>query len=149
MRTVLILAAAAAALYAPPLLAQNAATVQVANNAKFGEYLTSANGRPLYVFSTDRPAGAKTATISCKPGKCQDFWPLLTTTGKPQAGNMADASLLGTMNYEGKTVVTYNGWPLYEFVKDAGASAPQGQKLKTFGGEWYLVRPSGKEAKTG
>ena len=39
--------------------------------------------------------------------------------------------------------VTYNGWPLYYFVKDKQAGEATGQDVKGFGGEWYLVKPQG------
>lgn len=144
MRSTFILAALAA-LYAAPAIAQDAATIQVANSEEYGEYLTDADGRAVYLFTTDKPAGADAAEITCTSEECLNAWPLVTTTGEPQAGDMVDASLLGTINYEGETVVTYNGWPLYYFVKDEGADEPQGNDIESFGGEWYLVQPSGEK----
>ena len=41
--------------------------------------------------------------------------------------------------------VTYNGWPLYYFIKDKAPGDTMGQDVKGFGAEWYLVMPSGKE----
>jgi predicted lipoprotein with Yx(FWY)xxD motif len=144
MRTPLIITALAA-LYAAPVLAQDAAVVQVAKSETYGEYLTDADGRPLYLFTTDKPEGSEAATITCTSEECLNAWPLFTTTGEPQAGEMADAALLGTMDYEGETVVTYNGWPLYYFAKDEGADEPQGNDIESFGGEWYLVQSSGEK----
>lgn len=144
MRSTYILAALAA-LYAAPVVAQDAATIQVANSEEYGEYLTDADGRPVYLFTTDKPAGADAAEITCTSEDCLNAWPLVTTTGEPQAGDMVDASLLGTINYEGETVVTYNSWPLYYFAEDEGADEPQGNDIESFGGEWYLVQPSGEQ----
>jgi predicted lipoprotein with Yx(FWY)xxD motif len=132
-------------LYAAPVVAQDGATIQVATSEKYGEYLTDADGRPVYLFTTDKPAGADAAEISCTSEECLNAWPLVTSSGEPQAGGIADASLIGTINYEGKTVVTYNRWPLYYFVKDEGAGEPQGHDIESFGGEWYLVQPSGEK----
>ena len=47
----------------------------------------------------------------------------------------------------GGTQATYNGWPLYRFQGDAGKGEATGEKLKQFGGAWYLVTPDGKPAK--
>ena len=57
--------------------------------------------------------------------------------------------MLGTLEYEGRTVVTYNGWPLYHFVRDEDAETPQGHEVYSFDGEWYLVTPEGEELETG
>jgi hypothetical protein len=76
-----------------------------------------------------------------------NFRPLFTAQGAPPAGSGdVQAGMLGSMTYDGKTVVTYHGWPLHRFVEDQGANKPQGQKLKSFGGEWYLVAPDGNKA---
>ena len=138
-------AAALTALIAMPAFAQDAAMVHVGQSEQFGTYLTDANGRALYLFTTDKPEGAAEARVSCTSEECLTAWPLFTTMGDPQAGEMVDASLLGTMTYEGDTVVTYNGWPLYYFVRDEGADAPQGHDVESFGGVWYLVRPTGEQ----
>ena len=36
------------------------------------------------------------------------------------------------------------GWPLYTFVKDKAPGDVAGEGVKTFGGTWYAVSPSGK-----
>ena len=133
------------ALYAAPVAAQGGATIQVANSEEYGEYLTDGDGRAFYLFTTDKPAGADAAGISCTSEECLKAWPLVTTSVAPQAGDMVDASLIGTINYGGESVVTYNRWPLYYFAKDEGADEPQGHDIESFGGEWYLVQPSGEK----
>jgi predicted lipoprotein with Yx(FWY)xxD motif len=138
------IAAAFAVLAAAPVLAQEAATVEVRQSEEYGAYLTDANGRPLYLFTTDKPEGSDDAQITCTSEACLNAWPLFTTDGDPQAGEEADVSMLGAITHGDDQVVTYNGWPLYTFVKDEGAGAPQGQEVESFGGEWYLVRPSGE-----
>jgi predicted lipoprotein with Yx(FWY)xxD motif len=132
-----------AALYAAPVAAQGETTIQVATSEEYGEYLTDGNGRALYLFTTDKPAGADAAEISCTSEECLEAWPLVTTNVKPEAGDQVDASLIGTINYKGESVVTYNRWPLYYFAKDA--DEPQGHDIEAFGGEWYLVQPSGEK----
>ena len=47
------------------------------------------------------------------------------------------------MEHEGRTVVTYNGWPLYRFERDAEGGPPTGQEIDSFGGTWLLIDPEG------
>jgi predicted lipoprotein with Yx(FWY)xxD motif len=144
MRTLISSAVAILALSASAF-AQNP-TITVAESEKFGKYITSDNGRPVYLFTTDtRGTGDQDAKISCTSPECLGAWPLVIANGDPQAGGDAKPELLGTTQHEGQTVVTYNGWPLYHFVRDQGADAPQGQDVGSFGGEWYLVTPEGEK----
>lgn len=145
MRTAIVSAVALVALSAPAS-AQDTTVIQVAESEKFGKHLTTGDGRPVYLFTTDTQAkDGQEAKVSCTSADCLNAWPLVTSSGNPQAGEEANSELIGTTMYEGKQVVTYNGWPLYYFVRDAGAEAPQGQDIKSFGGEWYLVTPEGEE----
>ena len=51
-------------------------------------------------------------------------------------------ALIGkTRRRDGRLQFTYNGWPLYYFIRDEGADAPQGHDV---GDVWYLVQPSGE-----
>lgn len=136
----------ALALAAAPTLAQDrAATLTISESDQYGSYLSDAEGRAVYLFTADtQGTGSKKAQVSCS-GPCLDAWPPLSSAGKPQAGKMVDASLLGTIEHGGESIVTYNGWPLYYFVKDQGAGGPKGQDIKSFGGEWYLVSPEGRK----
>lgn len=142
----LMTTAAALAVLAAPAFAQDALTIQVAESEEYGEHLATGEGRPIYLFTTDtQGTGDQEAEISCTSEECLNAWPLVTTEGDPQAGDKVSADKLGTTEYEGQTVVTYNGWPLYYFARDEGADAPQGQDIESFGGEWYLVTPEGEE----
>ena len=147
MRTMLATAAALGLMAAtvPALAQEEAATVTIAESEEYGTYLADGDGRPLYLFTADTQGGEDaTAEIACE-ADCLDAWPLFTAEGEPEAGEGADAEMLGTLEHEDETVVTYNGWPLYYFAKDEGADAPQGQDIESFGGEWYLVTPEGEK----
>ena len=115
-----------------------AATV-AGTKSDLGTILT-ANGRTLYLFEKD------TSDKSECSGACAQAWPPLTTSGKPQAGSGVDASMLGTsMRSDGKEQVTYNGHPLYFYVKDTAAGDTNGQAVDAFGAEWYVMSPSGEK----
>ncbi len=133
-------------LVAAPALAQEAATVKVAESGEHGKYLADADGRSLYLFESDtRAEGGAKAQISCKD-KCLERWPPFYSEGEPKAGDMADAAKLGTVEHDGKMVVTYNGWPLYYFVDDKAPGDTKGHDIEEFGAEWYLVTPEGEKA---
>ncbi len=144
--TRLICTAAAAALLAAPALAQDAITITTAESDEYGTYLTSADGRPLYLFTADQKATeGQEPVIGCEAA-CLEIWPLVSVNeGEPTAGEGVSADMIGTTEHLAQTVVTYNGWRLYTFQKDEGADAPQGQDVESFGGEWYLVTPEGEK----
>jgi hypothetical protein len=60
------------------------------------------------------------------------------------AGTGVKASLLGTKKLsDGKTYPTYNGWLIYEYAGDPGPAQATGQRIKSFGGTWYVLNTSG------
>ncbi|MHB0774897.1 COG4315 family predicted lipoprotein [Halomonas sp. WWR20] len=144
----LSLSVIAAMAFTGTALAQSGGEVQLtAQQAQgYGTYVADAEGRTLYLFTTDTQGqGDSQASSSCQD-KCAEVWPPLTTEGQPQAGNQLKQELLGSFQREdGQTQVTYGGWPLYYFVKDQQAGDVNGQDVHGFGGEWYLVTPEGSK----
>jgi hypothetical protein len=68
-------------------------------------------------------------------------------TGAPTATSGANAALLGTSKrVDGRTQVTYNGHPLYRFIKDVSPGQTNGQGVTAFGGSWFAVTPAGNKA---
>ena len=119
-----------------------AATIGVANEG-LGTILVNSQGRTLYLFRKD------TGTTSTCTGACAANWPPLLENGTPAIGSGAIASMLGTTTRaDGKKQITYNGHPLYTFVKDTKSGDTNGQGLNFFGGLWYAVSPAG-DAVTG
>jgi predicted lipoprotein with Yx(FWY)xxD motif len=116
-----------------------AATVGVANTS-LGSILVDSTGRTLYLFKAD--VGTKSACT----GRCAAAWPPLLATGKPTAGTRLTASELGTITRSGRgRQVTYNGHPLYLFVKDTKAGQTTGQGVTAFGAAWFALTPSGNQ----
>lgn len=125
---------------------ESSLTIAVAESGEYGRYLTDGNGRPLYMFTADTKGDeTRDAVIACSGG-CLEAWPLAVTKGAPKAASAVDAGLVGRVEHNGKSVVTYNGWPLYYFAQDSGAGSPQGQEIESFGGTWRLVTPDGMKA---
>ena len=121
-----------------PSPAATGTTIAVATNAKLGQILVDGKGITVYLFVAD------SGTTSNCYTSCAAIWPPVLTTGAPQAGTGADASLLGTtMRTDGKTEVTYAGHPLYYFVQDKASGDATGQGINGFGGLWWVLTPSG------
>jgi predicted lipoprotein with Yx(FWY)xxD motif len=125
---------------ASPAATSSTAKVELINT-KLGKVLGDGRGRTLYLFEKDK--GSKSACT----GACAQAWPPLTTTGKPTAGQGVSASKLGTTRRaNGVEQVTYNGHPLYGFVKDTGPRQTHGEGLKAFGAEWHALSAAGNNA---
>lgn len=117
--------------------AAGGATVAV-SSSKLGSILVDGSGRTLYLFEKD-----KGTTSSCY-GACAGAWPPYATTGAPQAGSGASAALLGTTTRTGgATEVTYHGHPLYYYAANSKPGDTNGQGVKAFGAEWYVLSPAG------
>jgi len=118
-----------------------AAIVSATTVPKLGKVIVDAKGFTLYDFHKDK--GGKSACY----GACAQVWPPLLSEGKPQAGEGATASKLGTTKRkDGTSQVTYAGWPLYTYAADKKPGDANGNDIDSFGAEWYALQPSGEEA---
>ena len=116
------------------------ATVGVANSG-LGSILVDSTGRTLYLFKAD------VGTNSACTGACATAWPPLLAKGTPTAGTGLTASRLGTIARSGGNhQVTYNGHPLYLFIKDTKPGQTTGQGVTAFGAPWFALTPSGNQA---
>jgi predicted lipoprotein with Yx(FWY)xxD motif len=132
---------------APAVAVATTPTGQVALTvaAKPGEavYLTDANGRAVYYFSS--PDGK--AVVECT-GDCATAFDPVTGKAIVAAGDTAvKVALIGEVARPGGgTQVTYGGKPLYYAKDDQASGDTKGQGRKTTGGEASLVSPSGEKA---
>jgi len=102
---------------------------------RLGNILVGAEGRTLYLFTSDKDANS-----TCY-GECASYWPPLTTEGTPRGGEGIDRTKLGISGRtDGTTMVTFNGHPLYYFIKvnTAGDVAGQG-----YNNVWYVLDAKG------
>jgi predicted lipoprotein with Yx(FWY)xxD motif len=92
----------------------------------------------VYMFEAD-----KGGTSACS-GACAQLWPPVIASGQPTAAGGAIASKLSTITRsDGSKQVTYNGHPLYYFVKDTTTGDTHGQGIDGFGARWYVLAPDG------
>lgn len=107
-------------------------TVMIASNKELGNYLVDGDGNSLYYFAKD-----KVGTSACN-GDCIKNWPAFTTSSfvLPSALKAVD---FGTITRaDGTSQVTYKGFPLYYWKKDAARGDAEGQGM---GKVWYVVNP--------
>jgi predicted lipoprotein with Yx(FWY)xxD motif len=113
--------------------------VRVASTG-LGRILVDSAGDTLYLFKAD--VGKNSACSAA----CATAWPPVLVNGKPAAGAGLTASKLGTITRsDGKRQVTYNGHPLYTFIKDKKPGEANGQGVTAFGAAWFAVSPAGNQ----
>jgi predicted lipoprotein with Yx(FWY)xxD motif len=115
------------------------ATVRVANS-RLGRILVDSSGRTLYLFKAD------SSTSSACSSACALQWPPLLTGATPAVTGGANAALVGTIpRSSGSRQVTYNGHPLYTFIKDKKPGEVTGQGITAFGAAWFAISPAGHQ----
>jgi predicted lipoprotein with Yx(FWY)xxD motif len=138
-------AAPAAPNAAPPAPAQSAVppTTVAVGTSGLGQILVDSSGRTLYLFQND------TGTTSACSGACATAWPPLRAPSPPVAGNGVNTALLGTSpRSDGGPQVTYNGHPLYLFIKDQKPGDTHGEGVTAFGASFFAVSPAGSQIST-
>jgi plastocyanin/predicted lipoprotein with Yx(FWY)xxD motif len=141
-----VLAACSSAATPAPTAAPTAAPsvaakglVNLAQDAKLGAYLTGADGKSLYLFTKDgKDKSTATAAVIAN-------WPplLVGAATDATAGAGVTGSLATIKRDDATSQVTYNGIPLYYYIKDTKAGDIAGQALN---GVWFLVAPASTAA---
>ena len=115
------------------MLASPGAAVQVAADAKLGNILTDSAGMTLYIYAKDTP-GASNCTGMC----AQNWLPLPIAAGAlPSAGTGVTGQLGVIPRSDGTYQVTYNGMPLYRFIRDKQPGDTNGQGMAK--GQWSVL----------
>jgi predicted lipoprotein with Yx(FWY)xxD motif len=102
--------------------------------------LTDAHGYVLYIFAPDNHRAVTCQQI------CAWTWPpvMLGAGQRVVAGSGLHQRLLSTdTDSSGCRVVTYDGWPLYNYVGDVAPGLLNGQAINLNGGLWYAISPTG------
>lgn len=110
------------------------ATISTAEDDELGTILIGSNGMTLYLFTNDTESES-----ACIDG-CAANWPPLTVTADEPI-NLADGleGEVGTIERaDGSLQVTFNGMPLYYFVRDVLPGDTNGQGR---GEVWFVVNP--------
>jgi predicted lipoprotein with Yx(FWY)xxD motif len=106
---------------------------------KLGTVLAAGTKRmTVYLLTADK--GGKSTCA----GQCVSIWMPVTGTATTSGGAIS-ADLGTTTRADGTKQITYKGHPLYYFSKDGDAGDAYGQGIKSFGGDWYVLAPSGNK----
>lgn len=109
-------------------------TINVANDPKLGKFLTDDEGMTLYMFTSDKNKNESTCYDQCAAA-----WPpLLISSGKPTLAPGIAGTLDATKRSDDSLQVTYNGMPLYYYVKDKKPGDVYGQNVDN---KWFVVQP--------
>lgn len=103
---------------------ENIQPVSLAGHPKFGNYITDASGRTLYMTTKEECAG-----------DCLSVWPPYAAKNAISNGS----GKLGTAQNEaaGLLQYTWDGTLLYYYIEDAKPGDVKGHE---FGGAWFLVQ---------
>ena len=94
--------------------------------------LADMSGKTLYYFTPD------TGTAIACTGQCASLWPpLLLPSGTPGSSASLSGTLAVVAGANGRQV-TYNGHPLYTFMRDEDSGDAYGQG---FMGKWFVATP--------
>ncbi len=119
----------------PTRLPLTSLTLNAAQDSNLGLYLIDDQGMTVYLHATDTMNG--TTCIN----ECVDWSPVLIAQSvKVMTGPGLDTSKVGSITRDdGRTQVTYNGWPLYYYNHDVHPGDVTGHNVNDF----FAVSPSG------
>jgi predicted lipoprotein with Yx(FWY)xxD motif len=130
----------ASAAPAPPTTSTGQPATIGVTSTGLGPILVDSQGRTLYLFQKD------TGNTSTCTGACAAAWPPLRATGQTVVGKAANSALLGsTPRSDGAPQITYNGHPVYLFIKDQKPGDTNGEGVNAFGASWFALSSAGNQ----
>ena len=115
-------------------------TLSTATKAPFGVYVTDGSGRAVYALDGTRGGSG----INRCSGACVSVWPPVPAPPLPTGGSGLNPPAVRTVSGFRGTQISYSGWPLYYYSRDAAPGDTTGQGVRDQWGTWYLIRPSGE-----
>ena len=141
-----VVALGVAALLAGPYVVSagaSTAVLQSVNVAGFPGALATSASKTLYVLSVEK--GAK---LKCK-GACLSSWIPVTVKSSVTTISLG-SNVKGKIGFVARSAttkqVTFNSYPLYTFIGDAGAKGSKGEGKSFDGGKWYIVKAASTSA---
>ena len=108
-----------------------------------GTVLVDHSGRTVYRLTADA-RGHSTCNAQCLV-----YWPSVAPRSRATSLPGISARIGATKVAGGGSTVTVGGWPVYTFVSDSARGDVKGEGVKSFGGVWYAVSPSGHLVRPG
>jgi len=119
---------------APPVVVPPTPTFDISQKStSLGNVLTDQKGRTLYFFTKD-----VNGTSACTSG-CLDVWPIFTVAAPKLDTGLVATDFGSITRADGKSQVTFKGWPLYYYASDAAAGDVKGENV---GGVWFVAKKS-------
>jgi predicted lipoprotein with Yx(FWY)xxD motif len=115
--------------------------LRTATKAKVGRVLVDAQGFTLYRYTPDHP------NKSVCMGSCIKFWPAATVNGSGPFKTVGVKGTVGTTTRPGGAKqLTFNGMPLYRFVKDTSKADATGQGYQHI---WFVLPAKNASSSSG
>ena len=117
-------------------------TLSLTSKPEIGNHLVSPDGRTLYYFALDVPAGAGQAPVSNCMSDCLPFWPIFHVDSPAVSAGLKASDFGEFVRPDGAKQTTFKGWPLYFFAGDTAAGDTKGDHL----GEpratdlWFVIK---------
>lgn len=109
----------------------DASRVDLAKAADGSLYMTDGDGMTLYLFTKD------VADPNSCQGACLTNWPVFSADRLIVADGLDAADFGAFARSDGAKQLTYQGWPLYSFAKDAKPGEANGEGV---GGVWFTLK---------
>ncbi|TMV49061.1 hypothetical protein FE783_15440 [Paenibacillus mesophilus] len=110
----------------------NFSSVAVASQDSLGKFLVDSGGRTLYWFTRD------TKDKSACAGTCETNWPIFYSDNLASTADLKVESFGTIVREDGTKQTTYNGMPLYYYIKDEKPGDVKGQGVNNV---WFVVAP--------
>jgi predicted lipoprotein with Yx(FWY)xxD motif len=113
-------------------VADKGVALKMEHNSTLGPILTDGAGRTLYLFTPD-----KENLSVCYDG-CATAWPPLLVGNVEVKLEGIGGTIGSVMRLDGNRQVTYDGKPLYYFIRDTAPGDTKGQGVRNV---WYVIAP--------
>ncbi|MDR6550195.1 hypothetical protein [Paenibacillus qinlingensis] len=111
----------------------NKPSLKLMHNEAAGSYLTDEKGMTLYEFSKD------VADKNACAAQCLANWPIYGSHDLVVPAEFQATDFSAFTRTDGKEQLTYQGWPLYTFVKDTKPGDTLGNNVNNV---WFTIQPS-------
>jgi predicted lipoprotein with Yx(FWY)xxD motif len=117
-----------------PVVVPPAATFDISQRStEKGTVLVDQKGKTLYFFTKDA-----NGTSACTGG-CLAAWPIFSVAAPKLDTGLVAADFGSITRADGKTQVTFKGWPLYYYAPDAVAGDVKGENVDNV---WIVAKKS-------
>ena len=112
-----------------------ASVAKVTTDTTLGKILVDLQGKTVYTWFKDVDENSQ-----CYDA-CSAVWPPFLADAQSIGGDgVVNGKLATSARKDGKLQVTYNGHPLYYFVRDNATTPTSGQGSTGFGALWVVVQ---------